>query len=230
MSSSLQVHDAAVAAASLISAGREAFLSAFPRGALDFGDPAWDVAHLRTRSHHTANRHLHFAPLDRSARPLPAAFADVIRSWIVLNRHSPSNMQMKLSAARMLWEVVQDLSIGAEFRWESLSDEHLRRAELKMRERWADSTAYAIAGQLHALAEFLAQWQICRPLTYRCSLPRPSDKSGYTLAGQDAARAKLPTESALKGIALQPAADFPLSLRGSPARSAAARPRSTDTI
>jgi hypothetical protein len=82
--------------------------------------------------------YLHFVRY-RADEPLPSAYADVVKSWLLLTRASSvENLTVNLLVARVLWEALlqRRSRSAATFRWETLSAADLDAAETLMRQRW----------------------------------------------------------------------------------------------
>jgi hypothetical protein len=149
-------------------------------------------------------RKLHFTRYLTLDQPLPQVYANVIKSWIILEQQSHLTMVHKVDAARVLWEAILPRCGDNQevFRWETLSEEDLNQAELFMHERkWAIVTIYKQVTRLMGLVNFLAARKICRQLYYTPQTPRPDDLSRNTIAGQEERMDKLPSMHAIEGLA-----------------------------
>lgn len=131
----------------------------------------------------------------------PKPTADVIKSWLVWEKRSISDMSAKLDAARILWETLLARGTTEPFDFTSLTAEDLYQAETRMRGTWASSTTYKVAQQLARFADFLASHRVCRRLHYAVQTPRPEDVDRRTLDGMSRRAALLPTPAALNGLA-----------------------------
>lgn len=187
----------------LLAIGREKFAADLRMDVSVFDQAVWDVSSLRDRKTTTSNPRLYFTRHGTTDQPLPAIYGDVVKCWLILDRHSVQGMSRRLDAARILWEAIYRRLHGkAEaFSWRGFSDEDLSQAELLMRASWKDSTTYRLIGSLLVFARFLAARGLCRPLYYTPQTPRGEDFSRHTIAGQEERRDRLPTEAALHGIA-----------------------------
>lgn len=187
----------------LIAAGRERFAKDFGAAPSAFDAPSWDIASLKDRSIDRSNRRAYFTRHGTTDQALPPVYAEVVKSWIVLERRSTGNLGCRVDAARILWEAVLKRRRGesAAFRWESLQDEDLSQAELLMRIHWSDSRTHKMTVMLLVLTRFLAARGICRGLYYTPQTPRVEDLNRHTIAGQVAGRDRLPSDAALQGLA-----------------------------
>jgi hypothetical protein len=187
----------------LLRMGRERFATDLGPIGQDFDAASWEVSSLA--QHHTNKRRLYlrFVRYDTLDERLPPLYADVIKCWLLLTRTSSAqNLSTNLLVARVLWEAICQRRLpGGSFRWETLSTADLEAAESLMRSRWKLSTTHKAATRLGRLASFLAAHGICPSMKYRPSTPRQRDFNNHTLAGQDARRAKLPSQRALEGLA-----------------------------
>ena len=182
---------------------REKFAADLHMDASIFDQPAWDVSGLRDRGTIRQNPTLYFTQRGTLDQPLPAAYGDIVKCWLILDRRSVANMSRRLDAARILWEAIQTRRKGKPeaFVWQSFSEEDLSQAELLMRASWSDSTTYKLIIRLLVFARFLAARGICRPLYYTPQTPRVEDFNRHTISGQQERRDRLPTDAALQGIA-----------------------------
>jgi hypothetical protein len=168
-----------------------------------FDQPVWEVSALRDRSTSLRNQRLYFTQRGTTDQTLPAAYGNVVKSWIILDRRSVGNMGRRSDAARILWEAIQQRRKRKpeEFSWQSFSEEDLSQAELLMRASWSESTAYKLIVSLLVFTRFLAARGVCRPLYYTTQTPRVEDFNRHTISGQQERRDRLSTEAALQGIA-----------------------------
>lgn len=188
----------------LLAIAREKFAADFSGKDHNFDALVWHIKPLRDRSTSRANSNLYFTRYGTLDQPLPSLYADVVKSWLILElRSSARTMCTKLDTARLLWEaILRRLSSKPEtFRWERFCEEDLRQAEILMTEKWRSSTTYKRAVWLVAFAQFLASRSICRPLSYAPQTPRSDDFSRYTIAGQEERMALMPSKAALEGLA-----------------------------
>jgi hypothetical protein len=187
----------------LVALGRRQFTLTLGNTGQHFEDAVWDITSWRTRITTRDTAHLYFTRHGTHDQPLPACFADVVKSWLLLERGAVESMKNRLMAMRVFWDAVCQRRGGgmAEFAWETVCEEDLRQADLLMQKHWALSSAHRLGQRLLHLIRFLAARGICRPLYYTLQTPRPSDFSKHTLAGQDARRAKLPSPRTLAGLA-----------------------------
>src|SRR5438132_1959848 len=105
----------------LLAIARERFAADLHVDVSVFDQPVWDVRGLRDRSTTSANPTLYFTRRGTLDQPLPAAYGDIVKSWLILDRRSVGNMSRRLDAARILWEAIERRRQGkaAAFSWQS---------------------------------------------------------------------------------------------------------------
>jgi hypothetical protein len=187
----------------LLAIARQKFAADLHMDVALFNQPVWEVSALRDRSTSLRNQRLYFTQRGTTDQALPAAYGNVVKSWIILDRRSVGNMGRRSDAARILWEAIQQRRERKleTFSWRSFSEEDLSQAELLMRASWSESTAYKLIVSLLVFTRFLAARGVCRPLYYTPQTPRVEDFNRHTISGQQERRDRLPTEAALQGIA-----------------------------
>ncbi len=187
----------------LVRAGQETFACAFPGDQQRFDACTWNVRALRDRPTTQTRVTLYFTRYGTVDQALPQMYAQVIKSWIILERQSINTMGDRTDLARVLWEAIllRRRNDFAAFRWQDLCEEDLSQAELLMRETHCSRTVYKRGTQLLGMINFLAVRSICRPLYYVLQTPRSEDFHRHTIAGQEARKAKLPSRKALEGVA-----------------------------
>lgn len=187
----------------LVATARERFAVGFASVGLDFDEPCWDIRALKDRTANSASPRLYFTRHGTTDDPLPPKFALAVKSWLILEYGSATNMGRRLDSVRMLWEAIlsRRRRAASRFRWEDFCSEDISQAELLMRAHWSESTIYKQVVKIIAFAEFLAARGITRALYYRPQTPRIEDFNRHTIAGQQERRDRLPTEAALLGLA-----------------------------
>lgn len=80
--------DAAVRKLVLIA--REKFAADFGSDPEMFDSLCWDVGCLKDRAVNRTNRNVHFTRHGTNDQPLPTDFSHVVKSWLILDRHSPA--------------------------------------------------------------------------------------------------------------------------------------------
>ena len=187
----------------LLAVAREKFAANLHMDVSVFDQPSWDVSGLKDRSIARENPRLYFTQRRTLDLPLPSAYGDIVKSWLIIDRCSVGNMGRRLDAVRILWEAIQRRRNGKPeaFAWRNLSEEDLSQAELLMRTSLSESTTYKLIVRLLVFTRFLAARGICRPLYYTPQTPRVEDFNRHTINGQEERRDRLPTEAALQGIA-----------------------------
>src|SRR5260221_5448515 len=76
----------------LISAGRDQFSITLADTGYDFDAICWNISSLKDRSSGQLNRNLYFTRYQTQDQSLPRIFANVIKSWIILERQSTQSM------------------------------------------------------------------------------------------------------------------------------------------
>ena len=187
----------------VLATAREKFAADLHMDVSVFDQPSWDVRGLRDRGTIRGNPTLYFTQRGTVDQPLPAAYGDVVKCWLILDRRSVANMSRRLDAAKILWDAIQRRRKGKPeaFTWRNFSEEDLSQTELLMRTSWSDSTTYKLIVSLLVFARFLAARAICRPLYYTPQTARVEDFNRHTISGQQERRDRLPTDAALRGIA-----------------------------
>lgn len=188
----------------LVQAGRRRFEADLGGSGQEFDAMIWDVSSLQYRLTRTVPMRLLFTHFHTREVALPAYYAVVVKSWLLLTRGiSINHLKSNLSTARLLWQAILQRRRDQpdRFRWETLCEEDLSQAELLMRERWRPVSVYQQGIRMLVFAEFLATWNLCRPLYYTLQTPNPTRYREQTLAGQEAGREKLPSPRALAGMA-----------------------------
>ncbi|MFQ5433602.1 MAG: hypothetical protein ACE5FD_01885 [Anaerolineae bacterium] len=189
----------------LVQAGRQKFNDNFGHSQQQFEELRWEVGQLQHRMTNSVSIGLYFTRHGSTDEGLPAAYADVVKSWVLLAKPqlTTGHMRKNVRAARVLWEALRQRCDRNEiaFNWSTLCEEDLNQAELFMQAQgWSSSTICDCCLQLVHLGEFLASRKICRPLYYTIQTPRPG-QTVHTAAGQAQRRTKLPSPNALAGLA-----------------------------
>ena len=91
----------------LLAIARQKFAADLHMDAALFDQPVWEVSALRDRSTSLQNQRLYFTQRGTTDRALPAAYGNVVKSWIILDRRSVGNMGRRSDAARILWDAIQ---------------------------------------------------------------------------------------------------------------------------
>src|SRR5437773_4426528 len=90
----------------LVHAGREKFTLDFPDQQQDFDAISWNMRGLRDRPATQSYTTLYFTRYGTIDQGLPQTYAEVVKSWIILERQSLGNMIQRGDAARILWEAI----------------------------------------------------------------------------------------------------------------------------
>jgi integrase len=185
----------------LVTLGRRRFAKRFP--GQNFDASVWDISGLMDRSHWRERTNLYFTRHQTTDQPLPDSYAAAVKSWIILESRSVTNMKQRATAARCLWEVLLQRYGTAPhaFQWHQLCTEDLAQTELMMVERWQLSSTRETIRFVIALTKFLAARGLCRRLYFTPQMPSREDIRDYTLEGQESSRGKLPSPQAIEGLA-----------------------------
>src|SRR6266566_1518691 len=134
----------------LVRAGQEKFAHTFTAKQQSFDSMIWDVRELNDRPSTQNHTHLYFTRYGTTNQALPQAYAEVVKSWLVLEGKSITNMHHRSDAARLLWEaiVLRRGNDPAAFAWRDLCEEDLSQTELLMQKHWVPGTVYAQGMQL----------------------------------------------------------------------------------
>jgi integrase len=182
----------------LIAIGKQQFQQIFAGRDVAFSDPVWEVGFLQVRLTGSELYKVRFTHWRTETEPLPAGYADVVKSWLLLNPSSPRHWSEEADALRIFYEVLEQRH--THFKWEALSEEDVRQLELWLRKRYARATTYARTNAVLKLARFLDSRAICRPLYYQVQTPCPS-KAIFTEEAHARRRQRLPSKRALEGLA-----------------------------
>jgi len=185
----------------LVVLGRRRFDKRLP--GQDFDASVWDISCFLERSHWRERTNLYFTRYQTTDQPLPDFYAAAVKSWIILESRSVTNMKQRATAARCLWEVLLQ-RYGTEpdaFQWHQLCAEDLSQTELMMVEQWEMSSTTEIMRFVIAMTEFFAARGICRRLYFTPQTPSRQDIRDYTLEGQESSQGKLPSPQVIEGLA-----------------------------
>lgn len=186
----------------LIQTGRERFTADLGATRQHFDATTWDMTSLARQLIRTRRVYLHFVGYSHPEEPLPPLYATVAKSWLLATRRtSVEYLKVCLLPVRLFWDVWLARHGGHDIVWAEISAADLDAAEEFMRQRWALSKTNKAIGQLLSFMNWLAAHGICHPIHYTIQTPRQRDFNNHTLAGQEARRARLPTQRALAGLA-----------------------------
>lgn len=188
------------AISTLVGTGRRKFQQLLGHTGQTFASVNWDVSDLRDNTVSAIPRYFHFTCY-QSEEALPAVYADVIKSWLLLNYSNMGTAWSVLQAAKCFWAILERKS-GRSFRWQGLSEADVNELEVWLASRYSDSTVYARLTAILNLANFLAARSICRPLFYVMQTPAPNRHGDrLTPVGETAHQEKLPSKRVLEGLA-----------------------------
>src|SRR5437764_10515568 len=101
-----QLNKSSHAIQELVLLGREKFALDLPGDQHQFNAFCWSIRSLSDRSTRNCNEKLYFTRYRTTDDPLPDTYADIIKSWVILERGSLANMDHRVDAARILWEAI----------------------------------------------------------------------------------------------------------------------------
>jgi hypothetical protein len=204
--------------AEMVAAARRRFVHLYPGQRFDA--QMWDVRHRAERPNATYLKILGFTTLESTRHKisrhrrdaLPAFYANVIKSWIVLDGYiSASGDALRLNASRHLWSFLSGrVDAGEFFRWSSLTEDDFRAFEYHLRafrsagrgEPLSADTILRIIARALRLTYFLAGRGICREIDYIPQTTSQRAVSTQLLAGKElAAERKLPAPGVPEALA-----------------------------
>jgi integrase len=215
---SANADEAAARTAEMVAAARRRFPQLYPGQRFDA--QVWDVRHRAERPNATTLTSFGFTTLESTRHKisrhrrdaLPPYFANVIKSWLVLDGPiSMSGDALRLNAARHLWNFISGRVVAGEFfRWSSLTENdflafeyHLRAYESTVKgEPLGADTILRIISQVRRLVYFLAGRGICHEIDYVPQTVSKRAVSTQSLRGKElAAEQKLPAPGTLEALA-----------------------------
>lgn len=184
----------------LIQRGKEAFQRHLPNQ--EFEAHIWGVSSLKKRSS-GSNQSVYWTLYGSQKAPLPNDFAAPVKATCALDLQSVTNLNFRVSAARMLWEHLRKkIDSPSSFRWTNLTKDDLRGMEVQMRENWSKSTTYKTCVAWSRVLDILTTESVIRPMDIQWQTPRPEDTDRFTLEGREKRKEKhLPSDRAIEAIA-----------------------------
>jgi integrase len=204
----------------LLARARRKFPTIYPKQ--NFEGHIWDVTHLRERMNVNSIVRFGFTTLIStranqskfSLQPehaLPAYFAEVVKSWLVISNHvTLSCNALRLYAARHFWNYLSTCQSrdATSFRWRDLTEggllgfeQNLLTYRTSKNKRLSPGTVLLIIDQVQRLVDFLAEQGICRRIDY---VPQtPSSRASVTRRLEEKklrAERKLPTSGVLESL------------------------------
>ncbi|MGI8467809.1 MAG: hypothetical protein ACR2N3_05085 [Pyrinomonadaceae bacterium] len=170
----------------------------------NFDDYSWNIVHLRKQSSSNTNPNLYFTIYGSLETPLPVAFSEIVKCWLILESgNNVKSMVYRLDALRILWKAILSRRGGdaTKFHWGNLTAADLAQTEQLMKDNWSDSTVYKRMTNACSFAKFLESRRLIFPIHYKIQTPRVEDTNRHTICGQEENLKKLPTNEALKGLA-----------------------------
>lgn len=188
----------------LIERGLAAFGVRFPGQVYE--TTTWSIRHLKEAGTGSGNVALYFTRVKKSANsePLPVRFADMLKAHLAIRVNNCGSMVNVCLAARWLWEVIlMRLGGNAEaFSWEGLTQEDAERAEeLMLKSGVMTSSVYRRCVQLQAFLNWLSSAGVIATIVPTYRTPRQDSQDRFTLAGQSARMALLPSQEAIDALA-----------------------------
>jgi hypothetical protein len=106
---------------------------------------------------------------DRIPKPQPQVFSDVIKAWLIHTDQRPANMVSYAQSAKFLWHAIAGRCTGAQFRWDSLTDEDFVAAEKYVKKRSPKSLRHFATGWSGLLKWLLANEIVSDSLEWKFS-------------------------------------------------------------
>ena len=202
----------------LIARARRKFRINYP--GQDFDQQIWDTTHLQERPNVSTVANFGFTTLTSnqvkfSSRPedaLPASFADVVKSWLVISSDVMlATNAMRLHAASHFWNFLSTRQ-GRQvvpFVWEAISEgdllafeQFLLTYETKRGKPLSDSSILTLIHRIQCLVDFLATHGICPRIYYVPQLPPVRGATNRSLdAKKRMAERKLPQPGVHESLA-----------------------------
>lgn len=183
-----------------IARGRQAHGVMFP--GKDFDSSIWNTRLLNASSHRIIPN-IYFTEYGSQSTPLPSVFARVLKTYVLLNMLSLTNMKMRVDAARLLWLTISRRFDAASFAWRDITETDLLNTETIMLEHLAPNSTSKYCQVLQRMMRDLSlvEGGLVAPLRPAFKTPRPSDSERFLLVEQEARAAALPTSEALGALA-----------------------------
>ncbi len=184
-----------------IRVARQLFVAQFPTE--DFDADVWDMRSLIYRPGIVRVRRLHFMRLNIPDSPLPKQYAQLIKSWIVLDGKSLADRYVKLRLGCFFWEVLlqRRLDKAEDVLWERLTLEDLCQTEAVLLTTTSATTAYKLGTRLKTFADFLATRRICPFLHFTLQIPNTATQQRHISQEREGIPTHLPTYKALEALA-----------------------------
>lgn len=157
-----------------VAEGRSLMEQHFP--GQDFESAVWSARERRVSAHSKTNANIYFTRHGSTAEPLPRSFAAVLKADLLVHPKSTTNMNFRLSGARLLWEAVLERRGGdaATFTWAGLTKDDCLAAEQKMLAVWGELSTYRTCTVLAGVMARLARRGITTLHKIPFVTPRPA--------------------------------------------------------
>jgi hypothetical protein len=202
----------------MIASARRRFPQLYP--GQNFDDQVWEIIHLKERPSTSRTKRLGFTTLASTkhsishnpADALPAYFANVVKSWLMLGGHVSVSFNLRrLNSARHFWNFLSERrTLGEAFKWNSLIEsdffafeQHLRDYKsASTKKQLGTDTILGIIVHIQCLVDFLASRGICRRIDYISHIISQREASIQLLEARElAAEEKLPAPGVLEALA-----------------------------
>lgn len=184
--------------------GRAAFAELFPDQ--DFDASTWNFKHLKKAGAGGGNVTVNvgrWAP-DAANRAPPSTYVEVVKAYFATSGRACGSLTNSATAAKWLWHAIDD-RLGAKagmFKWETLRKSDAERAEeLMIAHGMRASTVYRRCIDLRALLAGVSNAGLLVPMDPTFRTARQESLDRYTLNGQEARMAKMPSEHAIQALA-----------------------------
>lgn len=184
--------------------GRAAFAELFPDQ--DFDATAWNFKHLKKAGAGGGNVTVNvsrWAP-DAACGAPPSTYVEVVKAYFATSGRACGSLPNSATAAQWLWRAIDDRlgSKAGMFTWAALRKSDAERAEeLMIAHGMRPSTVYRRCVDLRALLSGVSKAGLLVPMDPTFQTARQESLDRYTLNGQEARMAKMPSERAIQALA-----------------------------
>ena len=192
-----------LAEANFVDRGRAAFAELFPDQ--DFDASTWNFKHLKKAGAGGGNIAVNVGrwALNGGNRAPPSTYVEVVKAYFATSGRACGSLTNSATAALWLWRAIDD-RLGAKagiFTWTELRKSDAERAEeLMIAHGMRPSTVYRRCVDLRALLAGVSNAGLLVPMNPTFRTARQETLDRYTLSGQEARMAKMPSEAAIHGL------------------------------
>lgn len=198
----------------LVAKAREVFSLRYPPDRfphLSFDLDEWDLRPINCTAEEKKIRKVRFTvrgQRKRGAQPLPRAFVEVVKAWLVLANHGGATASRYANACRYLWEAVEARLDGIPFEmvdWSRIDTEDLYAAERIAGRSVMGGKGHTKGNVAHILKHF-AKWlddnEICPGLEWMPITKKKNIVQHATREGRKKRLDRLPTNRAIEALAM----------------------------